>query len=60
MGYDFANGLIKCPKCGHNVFVCYPQSQVVGAREHIWEYTCAKCGCCVAIKVKDWRENENE
>ena len=59
MGYDFASRFIKCPKCGHDVFVCYPQTMSLDkTKTQIWEYTCAKCKHCVAIKVKDWRDEE--
>lgn len=59
MGYDFASGFFKCPKCGHDVFVCYPQTVSLDkTKTQIWEYTCAKCKCVTAIKVKDWRGEE--
>lgn len=55
---DFATSYFKCPKCGHDVFTSYPQTQTVGARKRTWEYTCTRCGCTTAIKEVDWRKSE--
>ena len=60
MGFDFANGYFTCPKCRYDVFKCYPQTVDVNARINTWEYTCAKCGKAVAIRVMDWHAKGDE
>ena len=52
---DFATGFFKCPVCGNDEFVCYPQTVVIGQTKHDWEYTCIRCKTATILKTKDWR-----
>ena len=60
MGIDFATGFFRCPRCGHDVFICYPQTVVLGREDQVWEYTCEKCRCVTAMKTRDWRKKEED
>ena len=55
---DFATGYFRCPECGNDVFVCYPQTVNIKAREQTWEFTCARCKRATALRVIDWRGDE--
>lgn len=52
---DFGTGFFKCPVCGNDEFVCYPQTVVIGQTKHDWEYTCTMCKAVTVLKTKDWR-----
>ena len=49
---DFATNEFRCPSCGHNTFVCYPQT-VIDRPKHDWEYTCVRCGCTTVLRTVD-------
>lgn len=55
---DFATNTFKCPVCGNDTFVCYPQTIVLNKTKHDWEYTCTKCQTVTVLITKDWREEE--